>query len=434
MKKLISILLTAAMCASMMAGCSGDSGTAGTSQPSSQPASSDNASAPAESTGGAAKEVTFWHYFTSKNGEVNQSFIDEYNASQDAIKINFEFVPREELLKQLTIGLVSQELPDMAFVDNPDQASFAAMGLFADLTDRFNAWEGNQFQEKLLNSAKYDGKIYGLPHASNCLALFYDKDMLAEAGVEPPTTWTELEAAAAKLTKGNVYGFGFSAIKNEEGTCHFTPFLASNGVSFDKVDSPEGIEALTFLTNLVQKGYASKENLNWGQADVEKQFIAGNVAMITQGCWIIPNLKEQVPDKNWDVAMIPAADGKETATMLGGENIVVISSSEVVDECWDYLTWFLSKENNIKFCKQVNRLSPRSDVTGEEVFGDDKVMSLFAEQLKTAQPRGPHAKWPEISSALVTAEQEALSGVKAPEQALKDAQVKIDEINASLKK
>ena len=433
MKKIISFLLAAAMCASMMVGCSGDSGTSQASEASSQPASSDNASESTESTsGGAAKEATFWHYFTSVNGEVSQAFIDEYNASQDAVKINFEFVPREELQKQLTIGLVSQELPDMAFLDNPDQAAYAAMGLFADLTDRFNAWDENQFQEAILNSAKYDGKIYGLPHASNCLALFYDKDMLAEAGVEPPTTWSELEDAAAKLTKDNVYGFGFSAIKNEEGTCHFTPFLYSAGGTFDQVNSAEGIEALTFLSNMVQKGYASKENLNWTQADVEKQFEAGNVAMVTQGCWIIPNLESETPDKNWGVTTIPAADGKETATMLGGENIVIINNSDCVDECWDFLTWFLSRENNIEFCKQVNRLSPRSDVTGEDVFGDDEVMALFAEQLKTAVPRGPHAKWPEISSAIVTAEQEALSGVKTPEQALNDAQVKIDEINASL--
>ena len=263
------------------------------------------------------------------------------------------------------------------------------------------------------------------------MALFYDKDMLAEAGVEPPTTWSELEDAAAKLTKDNVYGFGFSAIKNEEGTCHFTPFLYSAGGTFNQVNSAEGIEALTFLTNMVQKGYASKENLTGRRPTLKSSLKLATLPWLPRAAGLSRTLSPETPDKNWGVTTIPAADGKETATMLGGENIVIINNSDCVDECWDFLTWFLSRENNIEFCKQVNRLSPRSDVTGEDVFGDDEVMALFAEQLKTAVPRGPHAKWPEISSAIVTAEQEALSGVKTPEQALNDAQVKIDEINAS---
>jgi multiple sugar transport system substrate-binding protein len=182
----------------------------------------------------------------------------------------------------------------------------------------------------------------------------------------------------------------------------------------------------------VKKGYASKEVLNWAQGDAEKQFTSGNAAMLINGPWIKANLEKNAPTKNWAVTKLPK--DATFASTLGGENMVILKNSKVVDESFEFMKWFLSKENNIEFCKTVGRFSPRADVTPEEVWGDNKVMKVFADQMKYAQPRGPHPKWPEVSSAIITAVQESLSGVKEPAKALKDAQVKVNEINASLKK
>ncbi len=68
-----------------------------------------------------------------------------------------------------------------------------------------------------LNSCTYDGKLYGVPFGVNCLAMFYNKDMLDEAGIEVPTTWSELKDAAVKLSDGSRYGFAFCSVQNEEG-------------------------------------------------------------------------------------------------------------------------------------------------------------------------------------------------------------------------
>lgn len=433
MKKFLAFLLVLMLGISVLAGCGNNSDTeeSATSDDNQQNELEEQENSNGTKEPGEVKEIVFWHYFTSVNGETVQKYVDKYNEIQNDVMINLEFVPRDELLKQFTIGLVSGRLPDMAFIDNPDHASFSAMGLFADITDKVNEWEEGKFLKGALDSAKYNDRIYGLPHASNTLSLYYDVDMLEEAGVEPPETWKELEEAAAKLIKANTYGLAFSAIKNEEGTFQVLPFILSTGASVDNLDSPEAVRALEFLTNLTNKGYVSKEVLNWTQGDVEKQFISGNAAMIVNGPWIKPNLEKNAPDKNWAVTKLP----KDTqfASTLGGENIVIISNSKYIDESWEFMKWFLSKENNIDFCKTVGRFSPRSDVTPEEVWGDDEVMKVFADQMNYAKPRGPHPKWPEVSAAIINAVQESLAGVKEPAQALKDAQLKIDEINASLK-
>ncbi|MFI3257478.1 MAG: ABC transporter substrate-binding protein [Spirochaetales bacterium] len=384
-----------------------------------------------QATGGSASnsgkiELTFWHYFTPPTGPVFEEFIERYNNSQDKIVVIPEFVPPAELLKQYTIGAISGELPDFGMIDNPDHASFSAMGVFEDLTDYYNNWDEANFFDGPINSCMYNGRIYGLPQASNCLALFYDEDMLEAAGVEVPTTWSELEAACAEIVKQGVYGFAMCAIGAEEGTFQFVPFLESAG-SFDDLDSPGSIEAMEFLGSLIEKGYMSREVINWVQNDVEKQFSAGTVAMMVNGPWNVPSVRANAPDKNWNVAYIPRANNGEHASVLGGENFVICEGADV-DAAWDFLTWFCGKEISEEYNKTVGKFSPRSDVDGAAMYADDEVLTVFATLMDSAQPRGPHPRWPEISSAVYTAMQEVFSGQKAADIAMQDAQIKVDRI------
>ena len=144
-------------------------------------------------------EITFWHYMSEdKEGKFVNEAIEEFNNSQDEVHVTAQYLPREELMKQYTIGVVSGELPDCGMVDNPDHASYASMGVFEDITDLYNSWDEADFMEGSINSCYYDDKLYGLPWGNNCLGLFYNKSMLEEAGVEVPTTWSELEAACER--------------------------------------------------------------------------------------------------------------------------------------------------------------------------------------------------------------------------------------------
>lgn len=370
--------------------------------------------------------VTIWHYFSEPDVGSFLRYIDEYNSLQDKYIVKAQFVPREELLKQYAMGAVAGELPDIGMIDNPDQASFSKAGLFEDITDRFNAWEDNKFLEGPLNSVKYNGRIYGLPQAVNCLALFYDVDALKENNLEVPTNLAQLENAAKVLTKGDTKGLVWSAVKNEEGTFQLLPWIISAGGNIDKINSPEGIRALTFLTDLVKNGYASKELLIWGQGDIEKQFNSGKAAMMVNGSWMIPSILKNAPNKNWSVTKIPM--DKKYASVLGGENFTIIKGKNV-DGAWDFLTWFIGSEISEKYCKEIGKFSPKSNIDIEKMYGDDPIMKVFADQLKYAVPRGPHPKWPEISSAMINAEHESLTLNKTPKEALDEAQAKIDQIN-----
>ena len=112
--------------------------------------------------------------------------VEEYNSLQDDIHINATFVSRTELMNQYTVGALSGELPDIGQVDSPDMESYISLGVFEDITDDLESWgELDQFYDGPLSSCKDpDGKVYGLPQNSNCLALACNMDLLKAAGYD----------------------------------------------------------------------------------------------------------------------------------------------------------------------------------------------------------------------------------------------------------
>lgn len=376
---------------------------------------------------GEVIELTVWHYFNPEyDGTAFAEVVEDYNASQNKYHVTQEFIPREELLKQYSIGLVGDVLPDIGMVDNPEHAAFSAMGLFEDITELIEGWEETEhFFEGPLKSTMYEGRYYGLPHNSNCLALWYDEDMLNEAGVKIPETWDELMEAAKALTKDGVYGLAISAVKNEEGVFQFLPWLLSAGADVENLDSPEAVRALTYITEMVQQGYMSNEIINWTQADVQKQFATGKAAMMINGPWNIETTKRDAPDKKWHVAKIPK--DVEYSSVLGGENFGIIKGKDI-EGGWEFLKYLCGREGSEKFNKATGKFPPRKDILeSSDHWKSDPVLAVFGEQMEYAMPRGPHPKWPEISTAISEAMHEAITGVKTPEQALKDAQIKAQE-------
>lgn len=371
-------------------------------------------------------QITFWHYMSEdKEGQFVNKAVEEYNASQDEIEVVAQYLPREELMKQYTIGVVSGELPDVGMVDNPDHNSYASMGVFEDISDLYKDWEDANFLEGSIGSCYYEDGLYGLPWGNNCLGLFYNKTLLEEAGLEVPTTWSELEAACEALTTEERYGLAISAIGNEEGTFQLMPWLLSAGASVYNINTEEAANALSYLNNLIEKGYVSREVVNWTQADAEKQFASGQAAMMINGPWQFSGIANDAPDLDYGVGLVPKADDGEYASVLGGENIGICTGANV-DAAWKFITWITSKEKSQEICQSIGRFSPRADVDIQEMFKEDPLNSALAEAMQYAASRGPSPVWPELSEAIYTAEQEIFTGQKDVETALADGQAKID--------
>jgi len=85
--------------------------------------------------GSGKKTVTFWFYMENRlQQEALKSGIDSFNNSQNEIVAVSRYVPFADFKKQLSIGVTASELPDIVIIDGPDHASYASMGIFADVT------------------------------------------------------------------------------------------------------------------------------------------------------------------------------------------------------------------------------------------------------------------------------------------------------------
>lgn len=413
-KKIIACFLVASMVAACASGCSSkSSGTASTA-----------------SSGSAAStekvKLTMWDYFPDANSQRGvKALVSSFNSSQDKIEVEAVFTPRDEMDKQLSIGLVSNKLPDVVVIDCCDYASRIVMGLFADITDKFNqqfSSDIDDFYPGPLDSCKTDGKYYGIPFGCNCLALYYNKDLFKAAGIDKaPTTWDEMTEDCEKLSKNGVYGLAISAIKNDDGSFQFIPWLYGAGATYDKVNSPEGINALQLLQDYVNKGYLSKESINWTQDDAEKQFATGKAAMMLNGPWNIETVKTDAPNMNFGITDIPK--GVKNASVTGGENMGIIKGHHE-EEAWEFLKYAVKNEN--LYSDDMGYIPCRKSVAEKDTNLQGEYMKPFVNILDYATARGPSAQWPKVSAALYTAVQEVMLNQKTPADAANEAQASID--------
>ena len=412
MRKVTALLAAAVMAVGLLAGCgsNADTGDDGKKEET-QKTEAD-----------AAEDVTIWYYWeTEGHQKALDKVISDYNESQSEIKVTAKYVPFADFKKQLSIGASADELPDIAILDSPDHASYASMGIFADLTGKFDVGE---YYQGAVDSCTIDGTLYGVPFGVNCLALYYNKELLDAAGCTAPETWDDLKETAQKLTKDNVSGLAFCSVQNEEGTFNFAPWLWSTGASSYEMDSEGGIKALTYVKDLIDSGVMSKECINWTQGDVMNQFISGNVAMMVNGPWQIPTMKQEAPDLNWDVTLIPK--DSEYASALGGENYAVISGGNE-EGALKFLEYATEKEQ-IEFLMDSFGYISADKSIAETQFSGDAVMEKFTEELNYAKARGPLAEWPEVSDAISLAFNKVMTGEAEPADAAKAAQETIDGI------
>lgn len=111
-------------------------------------------------------DLDIWYYWeTIKHQEALDDLIQKYNDSQNSVTVTAKYVPFADFKKQLSIGATAEELPDMVIIDSPDHAAYASMGIFADITGKFDT---SNYYQGPVDSCTIDGKLYGVPADVNC--------------------------------------------------------------------------------------------------------------------------------------------------------------------------------------------------------------------------------------------------------------------------
>ncbi|PRX43454.1 carbohydrate ABC transporter substrate-binding protein (CUT1 family) [Prauserella shujinwangii] len=375
-----------------------------------------------ESSGEPAGEISELDYYADQQGSRAWQQILDTCSRETGITINRQTVPTDQMLPKILKDASSRTLPDLVFTDNPTLQQIASTGALTPLTDYGISIDG--YYDSIIKAGTYEGEVYGLAPGVNGLALIYNEKLLAEAGVEPPRTWQDLATAARKLSGGGKYGLAFSAIPSEEGTWQFLPFFWSNGAELSALDSPEAVEALRFVTELVDSGAASKSVLNWNQNDVADQFVAGNAAMMINGSWNLARLDEE-QGLDYGVVPVPAPEaGTDPVVALGGEvGAIPATGADRQQAAAEVLKCILAEENMLAW-DTAHAYVPSRKATAEKFARDNPAMRPFVTEVETARSRTAELgeRYPKVSQALATALQAALAGERSPQEALAAAQ------------
>ncbi|MFG1920048.1 extracellular solute-binding protein [Micromonospora sp. NPDC048898] len=314
--------------------------------------------------------------------------------------------------------------PDVLIVDNPVISTLAEAGALTTTED--NKLDVSAMAPNLLGAGQSAGKTYGVPIGANTLALYYNKDLLTAAGVDPAsiTDWPSLTTALTKVKAKGKKGITFSAIGTEEGSFQFLPWFWGSGAQLTSLDSPQAVSALTLWTDWLKQGLAPNSVINNTQTTSWQEFATGDFAFAENGTWQLANAEKL--GFSYGTIAIPANAGGPAPAPTGGEfvSIPVQKKTDRYETSQKIVACLTNADNLLTTDTTLSYVAPVAAVQDRQATADPK-LKVWVEAVRAAKGRtGDNlgTKYPKISESLWTAVQAALSGGKSPKDALTAAQ------------
>jgi len=377
--------------------------------------------------------VVVGHYSDGTQA-IFEGMAKDFMAAHPEHEVKVEVIQWDNLQQRLTTDIAGGTAPDIAMIGTRWLVDFVkndiAEPLNSYMTDEFKG----RFIESFMSPSTIDGELYGLPVAASARAMYYNKDLLAKAGVtEPPATWDALIEAAKKIKAagGDVYPFALQG-KEIETDAYWYYSLWSHGGDIIKdgksaVSSPEAIAALTLYKDLMEQGLTEPEPTGSNRQDIERLFKTGRIAMILTGPWLRGQIKDEAPNLNYGISAIPAGSTKATYGVT--DSLMVFKSSEHKELAWQFLTeQAFSTKWRVELTSKEGFLPVTKAEAEQPMFTDDPQLKAFTDMLPYAHFAPPVANWEQMADAIIRALQQVYTKQAEPEAALKEAAATIDSV------
>lgn len=379
-KKVLSILLTVAMTASLLAGCGSNAGSAGSAAPAGDAAADTAADAGSgdAAASGDVEEITwmFWDDLNATEDLISKGYketIDRFNKDYEG---KYHVTPittnLEEYYPKLNALVASGETPDVFIVSpGPNLTVYVDPGVAADLTPYLDAdWKGSFSSDAVFAQQTYDGKIYAVPLNIAAACVFYNKDMFDEAGAKVPANWDELIDACKKIKAA-----GHTPITISAGTAWCLSMLAGylcdrEGVDLKKIESgeeswnnPKTIDAANKLLELSEyfQPTAAGDTNDVATAGLYN----GEAAILIQGSWAIGQINGENPDfeQKCGVFQFPAIEGgNDPNRVIAKSDSLAMSASTKHPEAAIALMKYFTDDTAQKYTAEVGGKIPVTNV------------------------------------------------------------------------
>lgn len=421
----------------VQAACSGAGG------PQNQPTAAPKPAAPAPtlvsavsgaSTGsaGSAIQIKYWSQLQpeTQRWKDNQVVIDSFMQANPGISVVTEHPAFADFDTKLVTAARAGTPPDISEV--ADSFPQLAKGGYLVQLDPFVQdlkLDLKDYYEGKLQTCYVDNKLWALPITADCRGLWWNMKTLKTAGVDqPPKSWDELVAVAAKVTGNGVYGWGVQGGNQGFMICEqFSAFFIQNDgkiISDDQkqalTDQPEWITGATYWQELTTKHKVTQPSASTDDQNATYALFAqGKIAMFPGGPWARPEIERNNPSlkfgEDFNVSVVPYPTGKHPGTCQGGWLQSIWSASKVQDASKKLLAHYHTPENIAQ--EAASSMPTRRSATSFKPFNDPWYKPYWDTMPFARAPVPTMAAGAEISTALYNVLQSMLLGQQTADQA-----------------
>lgn len=309
----------------------------------------------------------------------------DFEAEYPDIKVKYEVI-NQQYMDVIKTRLIGDTAPDVFYLDAFEAPLLMQNNVLEPLNSYINyEFDLTDFIPALLNAFKNQEKIYGLPKDFSTLALFYNQQAFKAAKLtKPPATWTELREDSQQLTRDwngdrriDQYGLGIIPelsrqsflIKTFGGT-----LIDQNG--YATFATPEGLKGLQLIVDLYCKYRTAAQPSDVGASTGSEMFGQGKAAIVIEGSWAIPYLKETFPKLKFATAELPTIAGKK-GTMAYTVAYVMNKRTKHKDAAWKLIAYLTSKKGMKAWANQGLVLPSRQSVIAELGYDQNPLYAPF---------------------------------------------------------
>lgn len=297
-------------------------------------------------------------------------------------------LPWGQAFEKFATMVAGGDIPDV--VEMPDRWLALYNERLMDLGPYVDAWEhGATLTDATINmgSATAEGALKEIPYGFYLRAMFYNKDLLAEAGVDgPPETLEEFRAASEAVSAlDGKYGY---CLRGGPGGLNGWMMMASTMMGSDTffdeagnstINTPEAVAGLQFLIDLYQDGLAPRDSVSWGFNEIVAGFYSGTCAFLDQDPDALIAVASRMDESSFAVAPMPKGpDGKSFPT-IGYAGWAGFDSSDHKDEAWSLIAHLSSPEQNKVWAKRVGVIPIHKGADQDPYFQTEQFAGWFKE-------------------------------------------------------
>lgn len=432
-KRVLAVLLAAAMSIGLLAGCA---------------TTSDSGSGGEKSKDGKVTLKLLNKYPEENYAKYFEDAIAAFEEENPDIEIQMENVSDQAIKDKLSVIASGGDMPDIFFSWSGEYVKkFARGGLVKDLTsylDEDAAWKDG-FLPAFLNNSTFNNKTYGIPYRSGIMYMLYNKAVFEENGIEVPETWDEFLKVSDTLKSKGVTPIAFGNSEPWYAAWwigQLNAMMVPADVTAADYNPETGaftdenyVKSVQTFLDLNNNGYFGEHVNSKDYYQVREEFFAGQAAMILDATPQFSLYDDGMGEGNWGFFKIPAMEGAagDPGVVGGGAEVYCIAESCAhPDEAVKFVKFMTTLDQGIKQTKEAGL--PNALIGG---ITEENSSASLVEAYKQAEGYTNIADWldtaveAKVADQYMTSLQEGMDG-KTAEDVMKDVQKVAGEVKADL--